>query len=285
MNEYLVIRVPKGIASQEFRDYPSRSHGDVRELTLPWDGEAVERLRVLRQRLGATDIQLAYYSWSRKVEFAAGDLDVHRFFLWRPRACIEPPGHTCGTTFDDSNACARCGSGRARVGPLILKSAPKRSQMAKTLVYDELIVSEQFALRLSSLGLKGFSLSEVVFRSRSSRISTWYSLDVETEPLRIGVGTEFGDDPIRRRLGFGACRECRRLRGLNLISSVRVAPPAALLGDVWLSDAYEGLREGELYPSRLICVSRHFVDAAVKEGEPLASFEPVHIAEGNRTNA
>lgn len=83
------------------------------------------------------------------------------FHLWAEKV-FEPAGEECGTQYDESRACPKCGAGASQVSDLILdlRKAPKRVDTAVTIAGEQ-IVSQRFAECVTNAGLQGISLLPV----------------------------------------------------------------------------------------------------------------------------
>ena len=75
-------------------------------------------------------------------------------------------GETCGTEYDDSKACSKCGAEFVQRSPLILdvRRAPRKAEIAHGALH-EWVVSERVAELMVGAGMKGFELQPVVHKA------------------------------------------------------------------------------------------------------------------------
>lgn len=120
-------------------------------------------------KIGEFDIQIKrlnnevfFYSWSCIRSYSSQELANAQLFrlVIKPSSFFEPEGERCGTKYDDSKACPKCGADAAQVSELILdfRKIPKRKDVAATIARNEWIISQNLAEIMVDNKLVGFDL-------------------------------------------------------------------------------------------------------------------------------
>jgi hypothetical protein len=88
-------------------------------------------------------------------------------FLMRITSVFEPCGEECGTKYDESTACPKCGAGGIQKSTLTLdfRRLPKRADIAATIA-NERVVSQRLAQLMVDAGVSGFELRPVRHKAR-----------------------------------------------------------------------------------------------------------------------
>ncbi len=117
-------------------------------------------------------------------------MDAELFWL-KVRPLFEPTGEDCGTEYDETRACPKCGFGARQVGPLHLdlKKVPKRD-IAKTLG-GEIVVSARLAEEMKAADIRGYELGPVVSR-QGKPTPHWYQLLLPECMVELAPRTEVG---------------------------------------------------------------------------------------------
>jgi hypothetical protein len=143
MREFLDIRIPEEQAARWLK----RSDGvclggSVRKLVMETDDP---RMQVIERAQHASRQQgeefAASWTWIRR--YSERELKSASRLRLKVTAAFEPPGEMCGTKYDETAACDRCGAGATQVGPLTLdlKRIPKGKSFARTIA-GEIVVAQ-----------------------------------------------------------------------------------------------------------------------------------------------
>lgn len=99
-------------------------------------------------------------------KYTRAELEAAELFHLQFTRTFEPAGEDCGTEYDESGTCMRCGVGRRQVSDLVLdlRRVPNSADLARTIA-DEWIVSQRLADVISDYGLTGVKLGPVRHRS------------------------------------------------------------------------------------------------------------------------
>lgn len=139
----------------------------VRKIVLPLSDPRIPEVHRINLRLRERNDSF-YTGWHLFYRYTKAEIATADLFLLHIAAVFEPTGEECGTTYDDSETCEECGAGRKQVGDLILdlRKAPKTKDIARTISYDEWIVSQRLAELMVDAKLTGFELGPVRHRAR-----------------------------------------------------------------------------------------------------------------------
>jgi hypothetical protein len=123
--------------------------------------------RLQRDIMGRTDDTFFFAGWAIHHRYSARELEAAELFLLRIDAVFEPVGEECGTVYDDSQACPKCGAGWKQVSDLVLdlRKAPKSKAIARTIA-DEVIVSQSLAEAIMDARITGVELRQVKHKAR-----------------------------------------------------------------------------------------------------------------------
>jgi hypothetical protein len=173
-------------------------------------------------------------------------------------AVFEPAGEDMGTEYDDSEACPKCGAGRVQRSPLRLnlRRIPKNVDIARTISFDEWVVSESLADFLHKEKVTGFDVREVEHRGKRQPGKKWYQLLVTgkagntVDPTRYGIDYLHPDPE-----GRFVCPQ-HLLSGLNLVSEVFLRRDSVETVDIAATTNRYGLRGGVLVPIPIVVISQ-----------------------------
>lgn len=167
MRETAEFRVDEDYASKLFADGEGAKLGIARKITIAIDDPRFARIGELDQEITASTNRAFFYGWRIKRQYSRGELAEATLFKLVVRATFEPAGEACGTKYDESTACPKCGAGAAQVSGLRLdlRKVPKGKEIATTIA-NEIIVSQRLAERMTDAGLTGFDLRPVRHKAR-----------------------------------------------------------------------------------------------------------------------
>jgi hypothetical protein len=173
------------IGSEMQTEYEFRVNGKyANRLFGPNDGKDIGSVRVIR--IGPEDPRFAkigefdrlidretdgheyfFAGWQIRRRYTKEEVTAAACFRLTTSTVFEPAGESCGTQYDESTACPKCGAGAAQVSDLRLdlRKVPKSKEIATTIA-NEIIISQRLAERLTDAGLTGFELRPVRHKAR-----------------------------------------------------------------------------------------------------------------------
>jgi hypothetical protein len=239
--------------------------------------KAIERLHgELRLRSGRG----FFAGWDIMRRYTPRELDGAALLHLEIHTTFEPAGEECGTSYDESSACPRCGAGARRRGPLILdeKRIPKGKDVARTIA-GEVVVSDRFRILAEKADLTGVRFQPLRSKQAAGGMlsHTWHGLEAvhacaEIVPPTRVANNPFDEDP----LGEYRCPE-GHLLGLNLLSPLWVNLVRCPAADLLSTRQYIGTRRGLLRPERVLVASQRFRAMVAEHGLKGFRFEPAEI--------
>lgn len=216
-------------------------------------------------------------SWGVGRRYGPAELETAEAFQLKIHATFEPCAEECGTLFDASTACPRCGAGRRQIGPLILdlrrlgsgwddhtRPGPAGKDIARTIA-GEVVVSARFAGLLRDLGATGYTLGVVRQYRRDEVRDDWHQLVIAEPTIRIVQPTIAGTSPADLDPhGTYACPSGHVL-GLNALSELHLSRADWGGADIARTREAFGSRVGLLVPEHPIVVTPR-VAALVRSG-------------------
>jgi hypothetical protein len=280
MVEWLELRVSAEHADKVFASDEGKvlGAGLVRRVRMRTSDPRIELVRGWQSKLNEQGKSL-FFGWSYVRRYRTAETSRASAFLLREFATFEPEGESCGTVYDDGEACV-CGVPRRQVGPLRLRASaiPRGVHLARTIA-DEIVVSSELLRALESRGIKDVWTGPVYHGSTELR--DWRQLLTSGGDLRIGSDTVVGNDPFDPDLEGqyrcpGGC-----VRGLNLISELTLAGAGLDGRHIAFTKARVGVRRGVLVPRPLIIISPLFRTTLVAGFDRRCRLEVVY-SEGQR---
>jgi len=168
MREVAEFRVDERFASMLFTDREGKRLGDsVRKVQIETSDPRFKQVGRLQRELRVKQDEPFFYGWDLKHEYSQQELQQASLFFLKSAAIFEPPGEMCGTEYDESTACPRCGAGAEQRSDLRLdlRKAPRNKDIACTIA-GEWIVSQRLAERMIDEGLTGLELRRVRHHAR-----------------------------------------------------------------------------------------------------------------------
>ena len=196
MKEFAELRVDERFAPMLFADDEGTRLGDtVRKIVIETTDPRYEEVGRLTRELLAQQGKYFFAGWNLRRQYTREELAAAACFRLTVSAIFEPAGEECGTIYDESTACPKCGAGAAQVSDLRLdlRKVPKRKDIAMTIA-NEIIVSQRLAEWMIDTGLTGFEFRPVRHKAR-----------YEDDPIdlhRVPTGREI----LRRAEASGAPR-------------------------------------------------------------------------------
>ncbi|HEX5753689.1 MAG TPA: hypothetical protein VFZ09_46295 [Archangium sp.] len=254
MRETIEIRISSDKAQHFLPPGVGEDWDITRRLELDVDDPLVEAIRKHEQeehRQGTTMVTF----WQVRRRYSQRELQSAELLWMRVRPFFEPTGEECGTRYDESQACATCGSGARQVSELRLdlKRIPKGRDIAQTLG-GELVVSSRLAEALRAHGITGMELRPVLGK-QGERSKAWRQLVIPSCSLEVAAPTRVGNSFFAPEPDTARCPKGHVL-GLRVLSEVYVSR-SSLDGNDWACTRQRvGLRQGLFRTQPLILISQ-----------------------------
>jgi hypothetical protein len=256
----------------------SLGSGIVRKVFIANDDPRIDLIRRTSERLRREGKYL-FHGWSIVRKYSKSEINGAQIFSLIPTSFFEPEGESCGTQYDESAACSKCGAGAEQISPLFLPISriPKSKDFSQTIA-GEMVVSQRFVDVLKDNQITGVRFEPVITKRKlPSKTAKWFQLHIEgtyaniVPPTLTGLALFDLDD----KLQF-VCPE-GDLIGLNLLSELTVSLDHKKLPDIFCAHQYLGRRQGVLRPWQPIFVSPRLRDLVVFEKLKGLRFEITHV--------
>lgn len=239
--------------------------GGVRRIDAPRGSPELDlAFGILREVFG--DPYPHYSAWIHRRYTAKELLGAELLRLIVTRA-FEPEGESCGTAYDYSTACPRCGAGRTQTSDLHLQLGrlssgwpgiprAQQCQIARTIA-EEMIVSSRLAALMTEQCVTGVELRPVRGCGDTGKMTPlWKQLTVTGSAGRTVPPTEFGINPFKPdNTGQYRC-PLGHVSGLCVLSEVYVRREIWDGSDVASTEDMTGRRAGVLVPSPMVLISQ-----------------------------
>jgi hypothetical protein len=226
-------------------------------VVLPVTDERVQRIGEI-QRAFRKRGDFFFIYWDIRRKYSAKELQAAELLHLMVRAVFEPPGESCGTEYDESVACQRCGAGARQVSELILdtKRIPKGKDIART-ISGEVVVSRRLVEAFRERGLRGAEFRPVLHRGRRVfESSEWGQLVVTSKPVKFNAQTLTGNTPfdLDERDEY-RCPQ-GHTAGMAWLSELFVSRATHDGSDLLQTEKAFGLRRGVLRPRSRLLISQ-----------------------------
>ncbi len=281
MQETVELRLMDSVASK----YLSPDVGEcisytARRLVVSPNDPLYEKIWRLHKELWSKpepERELLVTSWSIYRKYTRRELESARLLMPVHVKPFGPAGEECGTKYDDSEACPKCGAGWRQVSRLFLngRRLPKRVDIARTFV-DEVIVSRRFVELFRKHGFSGAHFEPIALSNKKGALSEdWFQPIPDGPFVKIHPSTRAGKGPFDTE-AYGRCPEGDTI-GMELLSELWIAESSYCGADMVWTEQYVGAREGLFRPRRLMLVSQRLW--RVMREEKLRGFriEVVHL--------
>lgn len=273
MEEFFELRVKEEMAGSFFTPGEGRRLGtSIRKVILRGDDPRLAAIGALQNQLRKQNSSV-FFGWDIQRRYTQQELDSASLFRLIITRAFEPYGEECGTTYDDTRACSKCGSGAVQLNELAIDPARITHVDFAQTIASEIVVSSPLADVLRKETLSGVELETVRGCRSRRRLPFWQP--IFTNLIDVSPPTRVGNGPFANAVvPQGSC-ENGDLLGLNLISEVSVKGPAEV--DMLQTRQYIGVRRGVLRPRRLLLVSQRV--RAVLERESITGYvlEVAHV--------
>lgn len=280
MREIAEFRVDEAFAPMLFEPEEGKRLGDaVRKVELETDAPRFKQVGELQRDLRRSVGKPFFYGWGLKRKYTKRELESAALLQLRVTTVFEPAGEECGTQYDESNACPRCGAGAQQVGPLFLdvKRIPKAKDFARTIA-GEVVISRRASELFAQHGITGVAFRPVRTKgAKSLELPNWSQLVIHSADADMVPPTKAGIDPFNDDLeGQYRCAEGDTI-GLNLLSEVSIDTPSRGQADIVATRHFVGVRRGLLRPERIILISQKVRQLIVAEKLKGCEIEVAHL--------
>jgi hypothetical protein len=256
MREKCEFRVNSEFAHLLFAEGEGKDLGMVRKVVLPVDDPRFSQIGQLQKQLRKEADRAFFFFWRYHRTYSRQEIEQAPLFRLWLQPVFEPAGEECGTLYDASTGCSKCGAGATQQLPLRFDSRriPKNAEIAQTIA-NEIVVSARLAEDLRKWKISGIELVQAIDGASAS--SNWHQLIVQNT-MKAGRDCRFGIDPFDDDPdGYHRCPESSygHVAGLNLLSEVSIECEGQPLTDVVLTDCFVGTRRGLLRPYRILLIS------------------------------
>jgi hypothetical protein len=280
MKEICEFRINEEFAHLLFKDEEGKRLSDlVRKIELEPTDSKFAIIGQLDFELSTKKNRAFFYSWILKRSYSASDIKNAACFHLLFKSTFEPAGEECGTTYDESTACPRCGAGAKQTSSLFLevKRIPKSKDVCRTIA-GEVVVSRRVAELFARHEITGAELLPVRSKGASSVESKeWFQLSVQgpeaeiSAPTRVGINPFDDDEKSECRCPLGD------LIGLNLLSEITIASTSRGSADITRTRQFIGIRRGLLRPEQLILISPKLAKLIESEKLKGCGYEVAHL--------
>ena len=253
MRELIEVRLFADEAKQFLPPQIGREKGLSRQVLLELNDPLVEQIRQHEQEKRRQDsVAVTYWEIHRK--YTPRELKEARLLWLRVRPFFEPTGEDCGTVYDETTACPRCGFGARQVGPLRLelKRIPKRD-IAQTLG-GEIVVSARLAEQMKAAGIRGYELGPVVSH-QGKPTPYWHQLLLLECSVELAPETRVGADFFIPQPDEAHCPQ-GHVAGFTVLSEVHLQRSSVGEADWLCTRQAMGPRMGAFRPLPLLLISQ-----------------------------
>jgi hypothetical protein len=168
MRETLELRVVEEFANCLFQDDEGRKlSSGIRVIRMRPSDARIPLVGKLRTEIRRDYDRSFFHGWNIDRHYSEAELFAAEAFGLLVDHTFEPPGELCGTVYDESTACAKCGAGAIQASELSLdlRKVPRSRDVLRSIA-GEIIVSQCLAELLIDGGFKGFELRPVRHKAR-----------------------------------------------------------------------------------------------------------------------
>ena len=169
MRETYEFRVVRDFANRLFSPGEGKDIGSQIVILVALDGNdpRLPKVGEMQRLVGQESGRAFFHGWEIRRHYSTHEMEDAKLFRLWITAVFEPPGELCGTKYDESAACPRCGAGAMQVSDLRLdmRKIPRSKDIAGTIA-SEIIVSQRLAEKIIDAGLTGFELRPVRHKAR-----------------------------------------------------------------------------------------------------------------------
>lgn len=264
MQETFEFRVNADFAPLLFAESEGRNGELVRVVRIKPNDPRFPDIGRLQRECRAKHGRPFFFGWSIERSYSRSEHAKAALYRLGLTRWFEPAGEECGTVYNESAACSRCGAGARQETPLRLdiRRIPRGVDFACSIA-GEIVVSAKAATLLSQHSLNGIRLLQVENSAgvQESLGEPYFQLLVEHGSVDIVPPTQTGIEPFDLdRDGAHRCMEGDVI-GLNLLSPVSISRNSDSHADLFASNQFVGMRQGLLRPSRVLFSSPRLIAA------------------------
>jgi len=261
MRELYDFRIEEKHAQRYLKPEDGKVLGEtVRRLVLDSTDSRMELIRKLQHDFRKRG-DFFVLGWNIQRKYTEKELDEAELLYLFPSATFEPEGEACGTEYDDAAACRHCGAGATQLTELRLATGrlPRGKDIAKTIAYNEVVVSARLVESFQKQGFTGGRFLPIRSQGGRKAIDSWFQLSVESRPLGVAPQTRAGINLFDAdEKGEYRCPKGHVL-GLNLLSEMWVKREDWDGADVCATKQWVGQRSrdgGAFRPYPLLLISQ-----------------------------
>jgi hypothetical protein len=222
-----------------------------------------------------------FLGWSITRKYSKAEIVNAKLFWLKPKSFFEPEGEYCGTVYDESKACPKCGAGAEQISALHLPISriPKSKDFSQTIA-GEMVVSQRFVDLFNSFNFAGATFTPLESKGRSATQKTnWYQIKIDSAQADIVPPTITGLALFEQdEKGEHICPN-GDLIGLNPLSEFTVSLFNENTSDIFRAQQFLGNRRGVLRPWQPIFVSPRLRKLIVDEKLKGLNFEVAYVRE------
>jgi hypothetical protein len=231
--------------------------GLVRLVKISQSDPRIGEIVRLQRKLDRTKGRPFFYGWRILREYSHRELADADLLVLQVRSTFEPAGEECGTTYDDSAACAICGADAPQTSDLRLNIAriPQTRSITRTMA-GEIVIASSLAKRLIRTGVLRSCFRSLRNHKDDTVSKAWSQLLVPEASIEIAPATRFGIEL------FATAAESKEYQcplgdvlGLARLSEAYVVRGSYHGEHLTASAQFVGVRRGLLRPERLLFIS------------------------------
>lgn len=256
MREFFEFRIPETHASRWLAPTDGAALGIARKLEISGDDERMNVVRHADRQL-KSEGRAFFTAWKVDRHYSDRELEAAKVLHLKVTSVFEPAGEVCGTQYDESVACKRCGSGAKQLGPLFLdvNKIPKGKDVARTIA-GEIVISRRASDLLVQHGIVGAEPHPVRTKGATSPVCpNWSQLVVQSTEANIVAPTRAGNDPFDEDPNNKFRCPKGHVIGLNVLSEISISSGSFGEFDIVASRQFLGMRRGVLRPERELLIS------------------------------
>ncbi len=279
MQETIELRIPETDAQKHLQpDEGVVLGGSVRKIELGINDGRLHEIAQIEEKYRAKG-DAFFTAWIPHRRYTKKEINEAGLFNLIITAIFEPAGEECGTFYDESKVCKRCGANGLQMSDLFIDSRrlPKSKAIAKTIA-EEIVVSERVATLLKKNNMKGCQFKPVHDKKSPKSPIPWFQLKVTSSTVHIVPPTRIGNNPFdmnsegKYRCPFG------HVLGLNVLSEIWVSKVDWDGSDFLTTAELIGVRRGLLRPFAPVFFSPRVRNLLRKEGIRGFKTEVAHFA-------
>lgn len=259
MTEIYEFRIVEDFAERLFRSDEGKKLGSgmIRLIKISGDDPRLSKIWEIQKQVEQEYGRSFFYGWDILRKYSKSELNMASCFHLKITSTFEPAGEECGTIYDETSACHKCGSGAKQVSDLFLdfKRIPKNKDISRT-ISGEIVVSRRVVELLNRNKIHDVEFNPIYYvKNRDFKSEDWFQMKVISVGAEIVPPTRVGINPF----DYDIKGECRcplgDLIGLNLLSEIYAKSTSIGNLDIVCSRQFIGTRRGLLRPEKIMLIS------------------------------